>query len=82
VDGKTVRTCEVYNRQVIMTDTDNTKRKRAEDTAVGAPSRIGGANRESLVLMSEDRGLPEASLDDGSTAELGGLNRAIRNVPW
>ena len=29
-----------------------------------------------LVLMSEDRGLPKTGLDDGSTAELSGLESA------
>ena len=33
----------------------------------------GGAGYDSLVLMREDRGLPEPSVNDGGTAELGGL---------
>ena len=34
------------------------------------------AGYNSLVLMCEDGGLPEASLDDGGTAEFSGLKNA------
>ena len=37
-----------------------------------------GGGYNNLVLMREDGGLPEASLDDGSTAELSGLKDAHR----
>lgn len=68
--GKTVR---VYNQQGIMRQTDNVERKRGEDTAVHSSRGWGGAMYDSLVLMREDRRFPEASIDDGSTAELSGL---------
>src|SRR5882762_10454418 len=57
------------------TNTDNAKRKRTEDTAVHSLiARVRWGKRyNSLVLMREDRGLPEPSLDDGGTAEFGGL---------
>lgn len=39
----------------------------------------------SLILMGEDRGLPEPSLDDGSTAELSSLKstyeRGLKTIP-
>lgn len=41
------------------------------------------ARHSDSILMSKDRRLPEASLDDGSTAELGGLEKtgtAIRDT--
>ena len=42
----------------------------------GRTTRIGRCGRpHELVLMSEDRGLPETCLDDGGTAELGSLER-------
>lgn len=49
----------------------------------GRTTRIGRCGRpHELVLMSENRGLPETGLDDGSTAELGSLEMTqmvIRN---
>jgi hypothetical protein len=40
----------------------------------------GGAGYDSLVLMREDRGLPEPSVNDGGTAELGGFIQPVQHL--
>jgi len=63
-----------------VTGTNNTKRKQTEGTAVRASQGLKGGRHNDSVLMREDGGLPEASLDDGGAAELGSLIQPIQHL--
>jgi len=72
--GKTVQGDELYNQQGMVTNTDNTKRVGRRYSSAHYEEKRG--ERNSSVLMRENRRLPKSSLDDGSTAELSGLKSA------
>jgi len=61
-----------------VTDTDNEKVGKIQQRTRHRDERWGGHNN--LVLMREDRGLPEASLDNSSTAELSGFVQPVQHL--
>jgi len=65
--------CELYNQANDVTDTDNRKRKRRMVQQCVHHEGWKWSEAQGLVLMRKDGRLPEASLDDGGTAELSGL---------